>query len=248
MCGFAGGTVTALRGLAQALGPGIEVWGLEYPGRGLQWRSPCQTRLAPLLENLLACVDALGGPPLVLLGYSMGAHLAYRIALSRPASVAALILLSARPPGHSGLDWLQHGMDDEALTQRLGSLGGIPPEVLANRVLMEGILPVMRADLSVCADLARQEPAATRLRLMCPLLALQGTQDRLLACTSMQEWLQVPQCQPELSRAMCYPGGHFFHRGIEARVATDIRDWLGCGPLSQLSLHHLATEPKGAHP
>jgi pyochelin biosynthesis protein PchC len=79
--GFAGGSISALLSLARQLPSWIDVWGAEYPGRGMRWNSKPLDRTRTLLDDLLPGLRALSDLPVVLLGYSMGANIAYRLAL-----------------------------------------------------------------------------------------------------------------------------------------------------------------------
>jgi len=225
--GFAGGTITSLLSLAEAFPGWIDVWGAEYPGRGMRWQRPLLDAIAPLLDDLLPGLARLSDLPVALLGYSMGAHVAYRLALKAHAEGIAtplgLVAVSARPPHRQATDWPDSAsQSDEALLARLRSLGGIPGEILNNRVLMQTFMPVVRADLGLCTDMNGFAPTL----LPCPVLALHGGQDRLLADAQVPRWLEVAGGRPAQSRARAYAGGHFFHKGVELQLAEDIAGWL----------------------
>ncbi|WP_284206214.1 thioesterase II family protein, partial [Chitiniphilus shinanonensis] len=97
--GFAGGSITSLLPLLQQLPSTIEVWGAEYPGRGLRWRDPLCHDAAAVIDDLLPGLERLADRPLALLGYSMGAQFAYRLALASAAAPLGLVAISARSPG-----------------------------------------------------------------------------------------------------------------------------------------------------
>lgn len=220
--GFAGGTITALMSLANAFPAWIEVWGAEYPGRGLRWQSPLLESLDLMFDDLLPGLAQLSGQPVAMLGYSMGAHVAYRLALRTVRPPLGLIVVSGRPPRWGSNGWAEERLSDGELIARLQALGGMPPEVLDSRVMMESFMPVMRADLELCADMNRFAPRM----LPCPLLALEGTHDRLLVDADVPQWLNVAGGLPGQSLHRAYPGGHFFHKGMESGVARDIASWL----------------------
>lgn len=223
--GFAGGTVTALHCLADLLPSWIEVWGAEYPGRGMRWREPKVHTVNALLDDLQPGLMLLSDMPLALLGYSMGAHIAYRAALRAQNSLhslCAVITMSARPPVRKLDDWESECLTDMELIARLEALGGMPVEILNNSAMLEILLPVMRADLAVCADINNFTPA----RLPCPLLVMEGKNDCLLADAQASRWLEVAGQGKGQSCHRLYDGGHFFHKGKEARVANDIAEWL----------------------
>lgn len=241
MFGFAGGTITSLLTLARAFGDDVEVWGVEYPGHGMQWQRPLHHQLAPMLDDLLTAIDALSGPPLILLGYSMGAYLCHRLAQQRAEAIDGLVLLSARPPQDPDLSWSRHDISDKQLLERLRSLGGLPEDILAHQGLMALFMPVMRADLAICAELAHSGIRAAAHRISCPLLTLQGSRDQLLHGTSMHPWQSVSTRAPKHSASRVYDGGHFFHWGQEQLLAADIRAWMTqntpCQPLPARPSH-----------
>jgi surfactin synthase thioesterase subunit len=220
--GFAGGTITALLSLAKAFPSWIEVWGAEYPGRGLRWQTPLLESIDPLLDDLLPGLAQLSDRPVAMLGFSMGAHVAYRLAQRAATVPLGVIAISGRPPRRQVTDWPADRLSDADLIARLQALGGMPAEILDSRVLMESFMPVVRADLELCTDMNRFSPR----RLPCPLLALEGTQDRLLIDAEVPRWLEVAGGPTGQSMHRAYPGGHFFHKGMESDVAQDIAHWL----------------------
>lgn len=220
--GFAGGTITALLSLAKAFPPCIEVWGAEYPGRGLRWQCPLIRAIDPLLDELLPGLHELADRPLALLGFSMGAHVAYRLALRATFAPVGMIAISARPPGPDADALRGEQLTDAQLIRCLKALGGTPARILNMPALMDRFMPVMRADLHLCAEMAR---FAAR-RLPCPLLFLQGREDVVLADAHTPRWLDVAGGTATQSLLRAWPGGHFFHKGVEGMVAGVIADWL----------------------
>ncbi|MET3133683.1 medium-chain acyl-[acyl-carrier-protein] hydrolase [Oxalobacteraceae bacterium GrIS 1.11] len=218
--GFAGGSITALLPLARQLPDWMEVWGAEYPGRGLRWKCPPLQTVADLLDDLHPGLQALRDRPLAVLGYSMGAQIAYRLGLDLP--LLGVIAAAAPPPCRRASTWRVEASSDQVLLEHLSELGGIPPGILANHTIMEAFLPVLRADLACCEDMNRLSSPA----LDCPLLVLHGERDRLVGATDAQLWQQVAGGPARLSACRAYPGGHFFHHGREADIGADIGHWL----------------------
>jgi surfactin synthase thioesterase subunit len=221
--GFAGGSISALLSLAKQFPSWIDVWGAEYPGRGLRWKSKPLDSTRTLLDDLLPGLRVLSDQPIVLLGYSMGANIAYRLALELPGLVQGVIAASSPPPCRRATEWDAKQSSDQVLLDHLISLGGMPPEILSNRTIMETFLPVVRADLSVCADM-NSLPSPP---LDCPILVIHGASDGLVGKGDAPLWLLASGGEPDHSNIRVYPGGHFFHQGAEQTVAADIARWLG---------------------
>lgn len=218
--------MTSLLSLAEAFSSDIDVWGVEYPGHGIQWQRSLHRELGPMLDDLSSVVDALDETPLVLLGYSMGAHLSHRLALLRPQRIHGLVLLSSPSPHYLDVpdDALQS--DDNSLTAYMRKLGGIPSSVIEHEGLMSLFRPVIRADLSLCRELASSAIQAMKTPVSCPVLALQGNNDPVLKGNSMHQWLGLTSDSTGKNGFRCYDGGHFFHRGRESMLATDIEKWI----------------------
>lgn len=220
MFGFAGGRIAALTSLAKQLPSWIEVWGAEYPGRGLRWKTEVLSSVQPMLDDLRPGLQALCDRPVVLFGYSMGANIAYRLGLDLPGRILGLIAASAPQPGQRALDWSKHS--DQRLLNHFESLGGIPLEILSNQTIMDAFLPVVRADLACCLDMSRLESAS----LVCPVLVMNGNSDPMIRTSEASLWLKSCSGRPGRSMHKVYPGGHFFHHGSEEIIALDIADWL----------------------
>ena len=232
--GFAGGSISALLSLAKQLPRWIDVWGAEYPGRGLRWSSKPLDSTKTLLDDLLPGLRALSDQPVVLLGYSMGANIAYRLALELPGLVRGVIAASSPPPCRRTTEWDVKQSSDQVLLDHLISLGGIPPEILSNRTIMETFLPVVRADLSVCADMHNLSSPP----LDCPILVIHGASDDLVGKGDAPLWLLASGGEPDHSHIKVYPGGHFFHHGAEQTVAADIARWLDAVSVNPSALNH----------
>lgn len=220
--GFAGGSITALLPLGKTFPADIEVWGIEYPGRGLRWQETAIDRIDPLLATLSPELEAGSALPTVFLGFSMGAHVAYHAALRLPEIARALIVMSARPPQYRVTDWPETPLADSDLIARMSALGGMPPEILTHPGLLSLYLPVMRNDLALCHDLSRLPWAP----LPCPVLAMQGNQDPLLRQVDLGRWLELSQAEPMRSAHRTWSGGHFFQKGRENEISAAIADWL----------------------
>jgi len=231
--GFAGGRIAALMSLAKELPSWIEVWGAEYPGRGFRWKTHSLNSAQHLLDDLMPGLRGLCNKPVVLLGYSMGANIAYRLGLNLSGQVLGVIAASAPPPSQKVMDL--HKYSDQRLLEHLESLGGIPPEILSSQAIMDIFLPVVRADLECCSDMDR----LALQPLNCPILVMHGSADRMVRITEAPRWLQISGGRTDFSLCKVYPGGHFFHQGVEAKVALDITNWL----LKLLSTTVPASEP-----
>jgi pimeloyl-[acyl-carrier protein] methyl ester esterase len=96
--------------LLRAEVPARETLAIDLPGHGRSPWWPDAARFEVQVEATLAALP----PRCVLLGWSLGAKIAMRIAATHPERVAALVLVSATPKFAQSPDW-PHGMDAESM-------------------------------------------------------------------------------------------------------------------------------------
>ena len=76
---YAGGTAGIFRPWCDLLPPGIDVWGVEYPGHGSRISEPLTDRIDVLAELVAEAVIAQPAFPYVLFGHSMGSLVAFEM-------------------------------------------------------------------------------------------------------------------------------------------------------------------------
>jgi surfactin synthase thioesterase subunit len=209
---YAGGGI-AMYSRWPSLVPGeISCQRVQLPGRHDRHAEPLFTELDPLLDELRSVVEAEeDGRPLVLFGHSMGALLAYRLGLAvKPALVG---VSGWAPVGFRGPS-RQTIADDAQIVEGVLALGSAMPQLLADEELRELMVPVMRADMAVCASYHDDEAA-----LDCPLVAYAGTDDPLVAPEAMACWSGRT---PLFLGTRQFPGGHFFIHDHASAVAADL--------------------------
>ena len=86
------------RTLARELDSGVCMLAPDLRGRGQSSKLPRPYGIAQHVADLLAVLDHVGAPPVVLVGHSMGAYVAERLAADHPERAAALVLLDAGLP------------------------------------------------------------------------------------------------------------------------------------------------------
>ena len=84
---------------------------LDYSGTGSSGGKFEEGTLAAWLEEALAAIDQLSSGPLILVGSSMGAWIAFHLALLRPERVRALVGIAAAP------DFTEWGFTPEQAAQ-----------------------------------------------------------------------------------------------------------------------------------
>ncbi|WP_307792506.1 thioesterase II family protein [Streptomyces verrucosisporus] len=219
----AGGSAAYWQPLAVALAPAVDVVAVQYPGRLDRLREAPVEDLH-LLADLIT--EALGPPervPRVLLGHSMGASLAYEVAVRlarQPGGEPHLLVVSGRrgPAAARGRSRDQP-VGDAELVERIRRLGGTDAPVFDDPDLLEMVLPALRGDYRA---LASYEATPGR-PLSCPVVALAGDRDPEAPVEEARTWGE--QTSGDF-RTQVFEGGHFFLNDHAGDVVDLIRGLL----------------------
>jgi surfactin synthase thioesterase subunit len=204
---FAGGNSSTYHAWYQFLPPSIEVIAIQLPGRGSRFRESPFTDMRHLVDALLPHFSSLGDIPFVLFGHSLGALIAYEVALGlrilQQTGPLRLYVSASAAPHVFRIKEQLHNLPDQALLERLGEMQGVPSEVLDHEELMELILPTIRADLG----LAEAYKSRRKGRLNLGIVAFQGMADREVEPTDVVQWSEY--CYDDFA-VHTLPGDHFF--------------------------------------
>jgi surfactin synthase thioesterase subunit len=199
----------------------IELTAIQLPGREERLREPLLRRISDATECLLTILGPKLDRPYALLGYSLGALLAYDLAMRIEAAGICIpehLFALARPapqlrdPQPPFYDWPEECFLAE-LQRRYGALH---PVLLQNRDLLQIYVPIVRADLEMVDT---YDPPRNR-RLSCPVTAIGGTHD-VWSAPDFAAWAVVTTGP---FRHLTLPGDHFFiHRSRDelCRVVSE---------------------------
>jgi medium-chain acyl-[acyl-carrier-protein] hydrolase len=190
-----------------ALPAGIEVCPVQLPGRESRLNETAFTSL----ESLAAAAGEALRPwldrPFAFFGHSMGALVSFEIArwLRRHHSLSPAHLLVS---GHCAPQFPRdydpiHALPEAEFIVELRRLNGTPEAVLSHAELRALILPVLRADFSVCETYTYTDDEP----LGCPLSAFGGLQDKDVSREKLAAWRE--QTTANFSLRM-FPGDHFY--------------------------------------
>lgn len=186
----------------------IDLVPLCLPGREARISEPFATDLRQLAGQFAADMQPVLDRPYALMGHSLGAWLAFELALElrRRADPPPLAhVVAACPPPHQPLrDPTLHQLPDDKLVAEVSRrFDGIPPAVRNNPELLQLLLPVLRADM----QMGETYRYADDPPLDAEMLALGGTEDPAVSPAQLSEWGRhtTKQCTMRF-----FPGGHFF--------------------------------------
>lgn len=237
VCPHAGGSASYYRRLVSGQQGAPEVVAVQYPGRETRFGEPPATTIGDLLDDVAGPVRALLRDPVptVLLGHSLGASLALRIAAGLSEGDGPDVLaLSGRSawadplggevqagarPGVGQLRVPAAGKrDDRSLKDWIESLGGTPPELLDDDDFFAMHAGVVRADLAVHDSLAVH--AGQERAITVPLVLLAGARDRAASPEMVAPW--AVHARSGVSTQVL-DGGHFFFDDHSPQVVDLLR-------------------------
>ncbi|MGW1506160.1 thioesterase II family protein [Streptomyces mirabilis] len=213
----AGGSATFYFPVSRAMSPGVDVLSVQYPGRQDRRGERCIDNIAELADAVVEELLPWADRPLTLFGHSMGASLAFEVALrleSRGVVPLGLFASGRRAPSRFR-DEAVHLTGDDTLIEELKKLSGTDSQVLGDPEILRMILPAIRNDYRA----AETYRFAGGPRLACPVVALVGDEDPQVTQEEADAW-QEHTSGP--FRVCWFTGGHFFLNPHAAEVMSEI--------------------------
>ena len=185
----------------------IEVVPALLPGRELRLREPAATRLEPLLDSLTREIVPYLDRPFAFFGHSMGAiisfELARRLRWERRLEPEHVFVSGRRAPQLPEQDPDIHLLPEREFLAEVEQLKGTPKELLEHSELMQLLIPLLRADFSVC----HTYPYFPSAPLNCPITAIGGLEDDTTTREQIEAWREQTT---GAFRVHMLDGDHFF--------------------------------------
>ncbi|MFF8320981.1 thioesterase II family protein [Streptomyces bobili] len=221
----AGGTAQLFHTWPTLLPEDVEVLAVRYPGRQDRLAEDCVDDMATLVDMIEEALEPWLDRPLALFGHSMGACVAYELALRLEARgiVPEHLLVSAHEAPQRAERMALHRADDETLITRVRHLGDLHSEVYDIPELRDLLLPALRADYRLIEGYQPTHPTPVRA----PITAYVGQDDPSCLLGHVLAWSELAaQGRFELRS---FPGDHFYLTPREAEVVADMAARLARG-------------------
>jgi len=202
----AGGSASFFFPVSARLAPDIDVRAVQYPGRQDRRAEPNIDNVPDLADAIHDAMLPLADGPLAFFGHSMGAVLAYEVALRlEEAGVAPLtqLFVSGRRAPSRHRETSVHRRDDQGVVEELRRLSGTQSDLLSDPETLEMILPAVRNDYRAI-ETYRPSPGRS---LRCPITVYVGDSDPQVTIDEAGAWAEHTSGRFELR---IFPGGHFY--------------------------------------
>jgi surfactin synthase thioesterase subunit len=218
----AGGSSSFFFPVSKSLSPAVEVLAVQYPGRQDRHTEATIDTVPELVEEIFAALRPIAGQPFSLFGHSMGATVAYELALRiQDAHLPAPLHLFAsgrRAPSRYRDENVHQRTDDEIVAE-MTLLSGEDAPFLADADVLRMSMPAIRADYRAI-ETYRHAPGRV---LSCPVTVLTGDSDPRVSLEEARAWSEHTS---GLADVRIFPGGHFFLVEHSADVLRLIRQTL----------------------
>jgi medium-chain acyl-[acyl-carrier-protein] hydrolase len=204
---YSGANATIYSSWADSLPGSIEICAIQYPGHGNRIGDRLRYHVDDLIESILPDVTTRLDIPYAFFGHSLGALVGYEISKKLPTqgSLVHVFVSAHRAPQIPDPNPTLHNLDDLTFLDRIVKLGGMEKELIQSKELVEIILPILKADFTICENYQFQD----KYILDCPVSVFGGLEDLYISRNDLLAWKELT------SRAFSlrmFPGDHFFIR------------------------------------
>lgn len=225
---FAGGSAHAFADWVGALPEGIELWGMQPPGRGARISEAPVADPCSLLDAAYRELRQWTDLPYTMVGHSMGGRIAYELAARLRAEgeplPSGLVISGTRPAYLPRARAPIHALSRAQFFSHLRAMDGMPAEVFDTPELLDLLEPALRADFRLVETWDDQGHPP----LPIPIYALGGRRDPYVSEVDLGGWSACTRTSFDLT---LFEGGHFFinesQRAVLARVRQIIVETVG---------------------
>jgi pimeloyl-ACP methyl ester carboxylesterase/2-polyprenyl-3-methyl-5-hydroxy-6-metoxy-1,4-benzoquinol methylase len=233
------GSARSFEGLLQHLPIGVHAFAISFRGHGGADRPLSGYGSSELAADVIAFLDTVGVGQAALVGHSMGAHAALRLAARYPERVSGAVLIGAAPPlpGHRLVHELNalfgtlvDPIDEAFIVEFLRRTMARPVDAAVDsRLIEEGRKIPARVWQESWAGMRDAEPIENLTGITVPVHLAWGAQDTLIDRTMQHT---VHRAIPDATVHHFAAAGHAPHLDDPEGVAAYLVDVLGATPVA----------------
>ncbi|MCP9212500.1 thioesterase II family protein [Streptomyces sp. NEAU-Y11] len=195
----------------------LDVHAVQYPGRQDRRHEPFRDTIEELADEIAELIGDWNDLPVVLMGNSMGALVAFEVThrLEAKGKPPLALFACGRVAPTLRKDEGTHLKGNDAFLQEMALLGGMGHQLLQDEEILDIILPPMRADYR----LAETYCASSATQVSVPVHVHIGRADPKVNEPEAAEWKRSTTGEFTLET---HEGGHFFFTDNGARLTAAI--------------------------
>ncbi|MDH6349562.1 MULTISPECIES: linear gramicidin aldoreductase LgrE [Brevibacillus] len=223
---YAGGHAGIYREWQKKLPVQIGVCPVQLPGRSNRFMEPYYTDLSVMIRELAEALLPHLNRPFAFFGHSMGALVSFELARylrNQYGLKPRHMFASGRHAPHlPDPGEAIHHLPDAEFLKGLRTLNGTPKELFENEEneeILQMLLPMLRADFTICEQYQYQEEEP----LGCGLTAIGGWQDPDITVAHMEAWRKHTSASFQMHMLQ---GDHFFLHSEQEQLLAIIESTL----------------------
>ena len=209
---YAGGGAAFYAKWIQYFDKKLSVCPIQLPGREERIGEKPYLNMQSLVKDVVDAIMRFDND-FILFGHSMGGKIAFEVEkmLENNKRVAKLAIFSgSRVPHIPEPQPISHLTEQEFLIG-LERYDGIPEEIKMDKRLLNFYMPIIRSDFILDESYYPDAPS----KLICPVLAIGGNEDRDATLADIKRWSEYTQSKFQY---YLFRGGHFFIKEDEENV------------------------------
>lgn len=204
---YSGASASIYYPWVEILPPGIEVCPVQLPGRGNRISENSYTSLGELIPEAEESLKPYFDKPFAFFGHSMGALIGFELARllqSNGEDLPVILFVSGHNAPHlPDTSEPIHALPTPEFVAQIKSMNGTPDEILEDPELRDLLLPILRADFSVCETYSYRN----EMPLDCSICACGGLGDPYVDREGLKAWSR--HTVKEFSMRL-FQGNHFY--------------------------------------
>jgi medium-chain acyl-[acyl-carrier-protein] hydrolase len=231
---YAGGGASIFHRWAEYLPQNVEVCAVQLPGREDRLPEQAFSTMSSLLEALIPVLTPYLDMPYAFFGHSMGGLISFELAryfcqTDESPAPFHLFVSGRSAPQLPDLEPPSHDLPEPEFIEELRRLKGTPEKILQNAELLRLLLPLLRADFSLCETYRYTQGKP----IPCPISAFGGLYDLDVTREAIGAWRTQTS---EQFKMRFFDGDHFFIHKEQTSLLQSLTRDLFSGLVSEIGV------------